>query len=226
MKVKYLFGSIVLGAFVVIAWLLVQEQLRGHADESRPTQHALSTRPSTAEERMSKEEAKRVISEYAASARFSSEPKVTRDGLKTVGVGWPEVPPKVARALVAIKGLNDPDVNADLAALLVRYEKEVQRIYWGGFPRRVQEHPVTEAFFSAVKPDLYEYDVRDWGFISTHAAEWICKNRDKLGKSATLDREIEEYKTLMEDKKRNPEKYYGPPSPPGAKSVEETLRGL
>ena len=201
----FLTGSFLLGACVVVVSLSRARTVTPQPASYKP----VSTRANNSERGghddtpMTIGQAKQIISEFAAFARFHVPPKDSG----YVGLGWPEVTPRVARALEFMEGKNDPEVIADLAAILLRCGTQTNREKTSGMPMAVSGYPVSRMFVSAMKTELQSthelYEGHD-AFITSNLAEWVFKNRHKLAKSAALDHEILDYKAAAAALKENP----------------------
>jgi hypothetical protein len=145
-----------------------------------------SVQPEPVEQPMSVDEAKRVISEFAASAKCVWLEGISRPQL-------PEVTPDVGRALQSLEGNVDSDSLADIAAILVRFAIENERCCGFGTPMNPDD-PLTRAFMSATNAELPGDEI-----ISTCIAEWVCAHRGELGKSQTLDEEIEGFQAAVQE---------------------------
>ncbi len=125
-----------------------------------------------------------VIEEKMLVANFAAEAKCkTTPGL--MGVQLPDVPVEISRAIGLLSETHKKDVMADVAAILVRYtcaNAEGRGVIVD------RKHPLVQAFMSAMKPVLPGDEI-----ISSSLADWIVANRQKMGCSTVLDKEIKEY---------------------------------
>ncbi len=141
-----------------------------------------------------------LVFHFAAEAKCKKTP-----GL--MGSQLPDVPEDICRAIESLGETQEKDVMADIAAVLVRYTNA------NSDGRGVivdRKHPLVQSFMSAMKPVLPGDEI-----ISSSLADWICTNRNTMGHSTVLDKEIKEYGKM---KKRLQIKY--------ERLAEEGLRSL
>jgi len=136
--------------------------------------------------KMPAETAKRVLAEFATSAKCVWLEGISRPQL-------PELTPDVGRALQSLEGNVDRDSLAAIAAILVRFATENKRCCGFGTPVN-PDHPLTRAFMSATNAELPGDEI-----ISTWLADWVCAHRGELGKSQTLDEEIEGFQAAVQE---------------------------
>lgn len=122
---------------------------------------------------------KMLVAQFAANAKCKQIPGISRPQL-------PDVPVEICQAIEVLFEAKDKDVIADVAAVLVRYARMQEKHGTGAHVS--SRHPLAKAFMSSMNPILPGDEI-----ISSSLADWICKNRNKMGISVALDKEIGEY---------------------------------
>ncbi|NLE67757.1 MAG: hypothetical protein GX608_10070 [Lentisphaerae bacterium] len=164
---------------VIMIFISYTAAIPGNSSESNLTNESQHTNNST---RFSNEQIasnKMLVAEFAANAKCKQIPGVPRPQL-------PDVPADICQAIEVLREMKDQDVIADVAAVLVRYARMQEK--YGTGAQVSSKHPLTMAFMSSMNPVIPGDEI-----ISSSLADWICKNRNKMGQSVALDKEIGEY---------------------------------
>lgn len=143
---------------------------------------------------------KQIETEIARAKRIVKEYSVNAEPEYICGVIWPQLPSvddETLQALELLQRTEDIEYLAEIAAVLLRFAGENSKDHrWGGPIER--NHVLVKVFVSEIVPGAKSWDEID----SSSLARWICENREKMGPSTLLDREIALYKRLARQQQR------------------------
>jgi len=141
---------------------------------------------------LSAEKAREIVSSFARDAKLQRIPGVSVLGL-------PSVPGDVLRSFEVLRKAGDNSYLADIAFVLMRYARENEEIGNISTPLYL-DHPLVNEFVTIYNPKPLGDDP-----VSCYLADWICKNRSRLGACKELDEEIEKYQEFLRKRDKRDE---------------------